>query len=61
VHEDQRGKGYGRSIMLAGEDECRRRGHEYLDLNVYGDNGIAIGLYDSLGYVVTSQQMRKTL
>jgi ribosomal protein S18 acetylase RimI-like enzyme len=47
--------------MLAGEEECRRRGHQYLDLNVYGDNGTAIGLYDSLGYVVTSQQMRKTL
>jgi ribosomal protein S18 acetylase RimI-like enzyme len=61
VHEDQRGKGYGRSIMLAGEEECRRLGYEYLDLNVYGTNGTAIALYDSLGYVVTAQQMRKTL
>ncbi len=58
---DQRGKGYGRSIMLAGEEECRRRGYEFLDLNVFGNNSTAISLYDSLGYVVTSQQMRKTL
>ena len=61
VDEDQRGKGYGRSIMLAGEEECRRRGFEYLELNVYGKNTTAIALYDSLGYVVTAQQMRKTL
>ncbi len=61
VNEDQRGKGYGRSIMLAGEEECRRRGYEFLDLNVFGNNATAISLYDSLGYVVTSQQMRKTL
>ena len=26
VDADHRGKGYGRAIMLAGEDECRRRG-----------------------------------
>jgi ribosomal protein S18 acetylase RimI-like enzyme len=61
VHEDQRGKGYGRSIMLAGEEECRRRGHEHLELNVFGNNETAISLYASLGYVVTAQQMRKTL
>lgn len=61
VREDQRGKGYGRSIMLAAEEECRHRGYEHLELNVFGNNGTAISLYDSLGYAVTSQQMRKTL
>jgi GNAT superfamily N-acetyltransferase len=61
VHSDQRGKGYGRAIMLAAEDECRRLGHTQLDLNVFGDNGTAIALYDSLGYAVISQQMRKAL
>ena len=61
VDAAQRGKGYGRAIMLAGEEECRRRGYTQLDLNVFGDNATAIGLYDSLGYVVTSQQMRKDL
>jgi ribosomal protein S18 acetylase RimI-like enzyme len=61
VNEQHRGNGYGRSIMLAGEEECRRRGYRYLDLNVFGTNSTAISLYDSLGYVVVSQQMRKEL
>jgi ribosomal protein S18 acetylase RimI-like enzyme len=61
VLEEHRGRGYGRSIMLAGEEECRRRGYEYLDLNVFGTNTPAIRLYDSLGFKVTAQQMRKSL
>lgn len=61
VDADHRGKGYGRAIMLAGEDECRRLGFSQLDLNVFGDNSTAIRLYESLGYTVTSQQMRKEL
>ncbi|WP_329004373.1 GNAT family N-acetyltransferase [Kribbella sp. NBC_00709] len=61
VDSGRRGKGYGRAIMLAGEEECRRLGHQHLDLNVFGGNTTAIGLYDSLGYAVISQQMRKEL
>jgi len=61
VDGGQRGKGYGRAIMLAGEEECRRLGHAQLDLNVFGNNSTAIALYESLGYTVTSQQMRKEL
>ncbi|WP_238150713.1 GNAT family N-acetyltransferase [Kribbella sindirgiensis] len=61
VDSGQRGKGYGRAIMLAGEEECRRLGYKQLELNVFGDNTTAIGLYDSLGYAVISQQMRKDL
>lgn len=61
VGGDLRGKGYGRAIMLAGEAECRRLGHSQLALNVFGNNFTAIGLYESLGYTVSSQQMRKEL
>lgn len=61
VDGDLRGKGYGRAIMLAGEDECRRLGYNQLDLNVFGNNSNAIHLYESLGYTVSSQQMRKEL
>jgi ribosomal protein S18 acetylase RimI-like enzyme len=61
VSEDQRGHGYGRAIMLAGEEECRQRGFEHLDLNVFSYNTTAVGLYDSLGYVTVAQQMRKDL
>ncbi|TDW17914.1 acetyltransferase (GNAT) family protein [Kribbella kalugense] len=61
VDSTQRGKGYGRAIMLAGQDECRRLGHTQIDLNVFADNTTAVGLYDSLGYAVISQQMRLDL
>jgi ribosomal protein S18 acetylase RimI-like enzyme len=61
VDATHRGKGYGRAIMLAGEEEIRRLGHTHLDLNVFGNNTPAINLYNSLGYTVTSQQMRKQL
>lgn len=61
VNAEHQGRGYGRAIMLAGEDECRRRGYHHLDLNVFGNNSTAISLYTSLGYAVISQQMRKEL
>lgn len=61
VDEEHRGQGFGRSIMLAAEDECRQRGYDRLELNVFGNNSTAIGLYASLGYFVLSQQMRKQL
>jgi ribosomal protein S18 acetylase RimI-like enzyme len=61
VDEQYRGRGFGRSIMLAAEQECRLRGFSRLELNVFGDNHTAVALYESLGYHVTSQQMRKEL
>ncbi len=61
VAERYRGRGYGRAIMLAAEQECRARDIDRLELNVFGGNDAAIGLYTSLGYAVTSQQMRKHL
>jgi ribosomal protein S18 acetylase RimI-like enzyme len=47
--------------MLAAEQECRDRHIDRLELNVFGGNEAAIALYTSLGYGVTSQQMRKQL
>ncbi|GAA0576484.1 hypothetical protein GCM10009534_08170 [Kribbella sandramycini] len=61
VLADQRGRGYGRAIMLATADECRRLGYHRLDLNVFADNAAALNLYTSLGYTVVSQQMRREL
>lgn len=61
VHPDARRSGYGRAIMRAGEDECRRRGAVSLGLNVFGDNAPARSLYDQLGFEVTSVRMRKSL
>jgi ribosomal protein S18 acetylase RimI-like enzyme len=61
VIETLRGSGYGRGLLAAGEAAVRAHGIGHLELNVFGDNVRAIRLYDSAGYRVTQQQMRKRL
>jgi ribosomal protein S18 acetylase RimI-like enzyme len=56
-----RGRGYGRAAMILAEDEARSRGMTSLGLNVHGQNTVARSLYDSLGYGVTTLQMKKPL
>lgn len=56
-----RGRGYGRMLLAAIEDAVRDAGVPSLELNVHGGNGTAISLYESAGYVVVTQQMRKSL
>lgn len=56
-----RGRGLGRSLLLAAEEETRRHGLTALGLNVFGSNEVARRLYTSAGYDVVSQQMRKHL
>jgi len=57
----QRGKGYGRALLAAAEDELRKRGIAELGLNVFGHNVVAQGLYASSGYELMSAQYRKAL
>ena len=57
----RRGEGYGRALLCAAEHEVRRRGIGTLGLNVFGDNDAARTLYQSAGYEVVTQQMRKRL
>ena len=61
VDQDFRGRGYGRQAMLLAEREAAARGMTSVGLNVHGQNTVARGLYDSLGYQVTAQQMKKVL
>ncbi len=61
VDADQRGQGYGRALLVESEEELRRQGAPAVGLNVFGRNEVALGLYTSSGYQVTSQQMRKEL
>jgi len=61
VDERLRGRGYGRQIMEAADGLARGMGGERLGLNVFGDNPIARGLYESIGYVEISRQMRKDI
>lgn len=58
---EQQGRGYGRAAMRLAEDEARARGIDRIELNVFGGNDVARGLYRSMGYVETAAQMRKDL
>ena len=58
---DRRGQGLGRQLMEALHEQARELGATTIALNVFGHNATAIRLYDSLGYAVTAQQMRRDL
>jgi ribosomal protein S18 acetylase RimI-like enzyme len=63
IHVDEafRGRGYGRAAMQLAEEEARRRGIHRIELNVFGGNTVARGLYQSLGYLERSVRMAKDL
>ncbi|MFJ1599075.1 GNAT family N-acetyltransferase [Streptomyces sp. NPDC088261] len=61
VGEDQRGKGYGRALMLLAEGVALDFGATRLGLHVFAGNTPAIRLYESLGYVTTHRNFRKAL
>ena len=61
IDEPYRGKGYGRAAMQALEAEVRSLGATRIDLSVFGDNGSAIHLYQSLGYQIQAMGMRKPI
>jgi ribosomal protein S18 acetylase RimI-like enzyme len=61
IDEGHRGAGYGRALLTAAEDAVRSRGVGAVELNVFGDNARAIRLYQTSGYRVVTQQMRKSL
>jgi ribosomal protein S18 acetylase RimI-like enzyme len=54
-----RGQGLGRQVMLLAEIEARARGAVELGLNVFAHNTVAVNLYQSLGYEMTSSQHRR--
>jgi ribosomal protein S18 acetylase RimI-like enzyme len=55
VHADQRGKGYGRALMIAGEAASLAAGSERLGLHVFGHNTVARRLYEKLAYQTIDQ------
>ncbi len=61
ILDSRRGQGLGRALLSAVEAATRDAGLGALELNVFGHNRVAIALYDSSGYTVTAQQMRKAL
>ena len=56
-----RGQGLARQVMLLAESEARARGAVDLGLNVFAHNTVAVNLYQSLGYEMTSMRMHKRL
>jgi GNAT superfamily N-acetyltransferase len=61
LDEDRRGQGLGRALLDALHDAARDLGATSMTLNVFGDNPTAIRLYETSGYTVTAQQMRREL
>jgi ribosomal protein S18 acetylase RimI-like enzyme len=56
-----RGHGLGRQAVRLAEEFARGGGATRLDLNVFGNNSVARGLYESLGYRISTIQMSKVL
>ncbi|MGW3241151.1 GNAT family N-acetyltransferase [Streptomyces sp. NPDC001070] len=61
VEPGHRGRGHGRTLMLAAERECLAEGLHWLGLNVFAGNEAAEGLYASLDYAVTWVHLAKPL
>ncbi|MFF2776801.1 GNAT family N-acetyltransferase [Streptomyces sp. NPDC058052] len=61
VGAEQRGKGYGRALMLLAERVTREAGETLLGLHVFAGNTPAIRLYESLGYRTTYVNSAKPL
>lgn len=49
IAEAHRGAGYGRALLAAAQDAVRSRAAGAVELNVFGDNARAIGLYETSG------------
>ncbi|MFJ3694782.1 GNAT family N-acetyltransferase [Streptomyces sp. NPDC090052] len=55
VHEQHRGKGYGRAAMAVGEQATLAAGDSALMFTVWGGNEVAMNLYESAGYRVLEE------
>ncbi len=61
IDDAHRGTGLGRPTLRAAEEFVAAHGGTRLGLNVFGPNKVARHLYDTAGYVVSTQQMYKDL
>ncbi len=61
VEEGLREHGYGRAVVDAALEECRRRGVRSVGLSVFGFNAGARRIYERVGFELTAQTMAKQL
>jgi ribosomal protein S18 acetylase RimI-like enzyme len=61
IFPEHRGRGFGRALLQAAEEEVERHGVHSIGLNVFGANRVARDLYESAGYDVASMYMTKEL
>jgi mycothiol synthase len=55
VDPDYRGKGIGRDVLLAGLANLKRAGVSIVNLSADGEDPVARGLYESVGFTVCSR------
>ena len=56
VDPDYRGTGLGRDVLLAGLADLKRKGVSIVNLNADGEEPVALGLYQSVGFEVCSRK-----
>ena len=61
IDEGCRGLGLGRALMRAAHEWAADHGASTVELNVFGGNVVARGLYTSLGYTESSVHMTRLL
>jgi ribosomal protein S18 acetylase RimI-like enzyme len=61
VEAQSRGKGIGRALLSAAEDEARKHGLPYISLMVTEDNAAARALYERAGYATERRLLCKPL
>jgi len=61
LDEKHRGRGLGRELLAAMEEQARAAGVRELSLNVFGDNATARRLYGTAGYREVTLTMTKSL
>jgi ribosomal protein S18 acetylase RimI-like enzyme len=59
LHEEFRGKGYGKQALTAMDEKLRSMNVEYVGLHVFGDNITAQELYRKMGFQIAGIHMHK--
>jgi ribosomal protein S18 acetylase RimI-like enzyme len=59
IHEEYRGKGYGKLALAAMDEKLKSMHVQSVALHVFGDNTTAQELYKKMGFEITNMHMQK--